>query len=277
MKVCIFATGLPNVVPSGGKEKRAWELKEYLESKGHKVIYRCPRQSMNYLLGCIYRLWFFVFGDWFVEADVYYVFRCPLFLFMKRERKIGDFGRIWIWHWSPLVLLDNLSSILGWLYCDLRIFNNELYKFGSGIVLNPGVDLSLFKPMQLPELYDFLFVGRNERAKGVDLFYEFAKKYPCKRFLCVGFKGKDLPNVRYVEYVPNVDMPKVYNQCKGLLLLSRGESFGITQVEAAACGVPLYTLRDGFLVRVPFPWRSVRLFDKRKYLAKVCGLITGRW
>lgn len=269
-RVCILATGLPGVAPSGGKEKRAWELKEYLEKKGHDVVYKCPKQSLNPFLAVLFRLIFLFSLP--PKADCYYVFRCPLFV--RRGRMVGDFGRLWIWHWSPIVLLDNFSSLLAWHYCDVRIFNNPLHKWGEGVVFEPGIDLSVFKPLRVEKVYDFIFVGRDEQAKGVGELYELARRFPYKSFHVVGFDGDhSFPNVTYCPWVPNEKMGVLYNMSKGFLLLSHGESFGLAKVEAVACGLPVYTVirkgGDVGLLKTTYPQDYVRRFDKKKYLRKV--------
>jgi len=54
-------------------------------------------------------------------------------------------------------------------------------------------------------------------------------------------KSEDnLPHVAlYTKSIPEKDMPKVYNSCHAYVLISRGEGFSLTPIEAAATGLPV--------------------------------------
>lgn len=50
----------------------------------------------------------------------------------------------------------------------------------------------------------------------------------------------DLPHILlYTKPMPERDMPKIYNSCHAYVLISRGEGFSLTPIEAASCGLPV--------------------------------------
>ncbi|MBA3724417.1 MAG: glycosyltransferase [Candidatus Levybacteria bacterium] len=145
-------------------------------------------------------------------------------------------------------------------------------------ILIPGVNLQLFKPMDKKaakrkigaELDHkmILFVGRIEPLKGIDVLL-YAMKIllninpDCK--VCVWIVGGDVSkasedwskelqklnavrkvlgittSVKFIGRKEPVELPDYYNAADLLVLPSHYESFGITAVEAMACGVPVIT------------------------------------
>ncbi len=145
-------------------------------------------------------------------------------------------------------------------------------------ILIPGVNLSLFKPSDKivakkaigadPDHKVILFVGRIEPLKGIDVLLYALKiilnEYPNFR-LCVWIVGGDVSKpsdhwpkelkklneirkvlqidtaVKFVGRKEPVELPNYYNASEMLVLPSHYESFGITAVEAMACGIPVIT------------------------------------
>lgn len=143
-------------------------------------------------------------------------------------------------------------------------------------VLIPGVNLSLFTPgdkekakvqIGAEEKHKIiLFVGRIEPLKGIDvLLYAMKillKKHPQEN-LCVWIVGGDVSKaadqwsrelrklddlrkvldintaVKFVGRKTPEELPNYYRAAEFLVLPSHYESFGITAVEAMACGVPV--------------------------------------
>ncbi len=145
-------------------------------------------------------------------------------------------------------------------------------------ILIPGVNLTLFKPLDKlkakkaigaeSEHKIILFVGRIEPLKGIDVLLYSLKiilnEYPDFK-LCVWIVGgdvskpadnwsKELKKLNEVRKILSIDtavkfvgrkepseLPAYYNASEVLVLPSHYESFGITAVEAMACGVPVIT------------------------------------
>jgi D-inositol-3-phosphate glycosyltransferase len=145
-------------------------------------------------------------------------------------------------------------------------------------VLTPGVDLNLFKPTDKIEAKKaigaeideklILFVGRVEPLKGVDvLFYALKILLTAnpKLKMCVWVVGGDISqdesqwpvelkklseireelgietSIKFVGRKKQDELPVYYNASDIMVMPSHYESFGITAVEAMACGVPVIT------------------------------------
>lgn len=145
-------------------------------------------------------------------------------------------------------------------------------------VISPGVDTSLFYPMdknQSKQAIDasldhkmILFVGRIDPVKGLDvLLYAirilFAKKPDMKA--CLWIVGGDVSQepemwskelqklehlrkllelhttVKFTGQQPQHELPKYYNAADLVVMPSHYESFGMTALEAMACGTPVLT------------------------------------
>jgi len=121
-----------------------------------------------------------------------------------------------------------------------------------------GVNLSVFYPMpDTIKTWDIAFMGRFERMKGVDLFPEMLvrlkQQFPDLKFLMTG-EGSLKESVLFecdrrgvadlVDYrgVVNVErVPELINQSSVFIYPSREEPFGLSILEAMACGVPVVT------------------------------------
>jgi D-inositol-3-phosphate glycosyltransferase len=146
------------------------------------------------------------------------------------------------------------------------------------VVLMPGVNLNLFKPNDKiiakkkinadPDHEIILFVGRIEPLKGIDIIIYAIKilleKNPNLR-VCLWIVGgnsgeqqhnwseelKKLEEIRKILQIATAvkfvgrkhqsELPDYYNAAKIAVMPSHYESFGITALEAMACGVPLIT------------------------------------
>lgn len=146
------------------------------------------------------------------------------------------------------------------------------------VVLTPGVNLDLFKPMNKIQAKNaigasldekmIVFVGRIEPLKGIDVLL-YAMKilrgiHPDLN-VCVWIVGGDISHdaeewppelkklseireilgihtsVKFVGRKEPEELPKYYNAADLMVMPSHYESFGITAVEAMACGVPVIT------------------------------------
>lgn len=145
-------------------------------------------------------------------------------------------------------------------------------------ILTPGVDLKLFRPINKSSAKKIikaetnrkliLFVGRIEPLKGIDVILYAVKiliqKNPTLKF-CLWIVGgnnienknewsqelKRLEQIRellgihsYVKFVGKKDrkeLPYYYNSAEVVILPSQYESFGMSALEAMACGVSVIT------------------------------------
>jgi glycosyltransferase involved in cell wall biosynthesis len=124
--------------------------------------------------------------------------------------------------------------------------------------LYSGIDLSVFRPMpDLEKQWDIAFMGRLEAMKSVDLFPEMLSilkpKFPDLRMMLTGegslkdwlFREFDewgvTSLVDYQGVVETEYVPVFINKSRIFLYPSRREPFGLSILEAMACGVPVIT------------------------------------
>ena len=169
---------------------------------------------------------------------------------------------------------------------------------GRATLIPPGVDSDAFTPGEGPAGPHVLFVGRLERTsrwKGthvlVEAFARVREQVPEARLVFVG-DGDDAPELRrraaelgladavdWVGGVPHDDLPQHYRAAAVTVLpsLTESESFGMTLVEAMACGRPVvgsavggipFVVRDGVDGLLVPPGHSGALADA------LAGLLT---
>lgn len=110
-----------------------------------------------------------------------------------------------------------------------------------------GFDTDRFKletPWEERAVFSFISISASlndpirMRLKGIDLVLELASRIPEAHFTLVGTEGKmEVPeNVLLLPYVPNAQLPALYNQQRYYLQLSLSEGFPNALSEAMACG-----------------------------------------
>lgn len=110
-----------------------------------------------------------------------------------------------------------------------------------------GFDTDRFKletPWEERPVFSFISISASlndpirMRLKGIDLVLELARRIPEAHFTLVGTEGKmEVPeNVQLLPYVPNAQLPALYNQQRYYLQLSLSEGFPNALSEAMACG-----------------------------------------
>ncbi|MDF2523229.1 MAG: mshA 3 [Clostridiales bacterium] len=130
----------------------------------------------------------------------------------------------------------------------------------------PQIDNVLLKYKLSPGY--LLFVGTIEPRKGVDTILKALALYKQRNgetpnFVAVGqigWKVKQIPelvkqlgleaNVRFLEYVPDEDLPALYQGAKLLVYPSLYEGFGLPVAEAMASGLPVITSNASSLPEV---------------------------
>ena len=125
-------------------------------------------------------------------------------------------------------------------------------------ILYLGVNLSVFYPIpNMTKDWDIAFMGRFEQMKAVDLFppmlVGLKQHFPELKFLMTGegslrkdvlieFEKRGVEGLVDYKSVVDTDMiPELINQSRVFIYPSREEPFGLSILEAMACGVPVVT------------------------------------
>jgi glycosyltransferase involved in cell wall biosynthesis len=117
-------------------------------------------------------------------------------------------------------------------------------------VLETGIDTEMYKPLNLQRKYDCLFVGRRVWEKGVEVIDKALDDFPEVRMLWVGKGGYTPRNGETAGYVPEEDLPAVYNRARLFLYPSiptenwQEQGF-YSGLEALSCGTPVVATTCG--------------------------------
>ena len=118
------------------------------------------------------------------------------------------------------------------------------------VILWPlGVDLDLFRPGQRPDdgVFRIIFVGQITQRKGISYLVEAFRQasIPRSELVLVGqpVGAVDpwvrIPGIKHVPPMPRSQLPTVYASADVFVLPSLVEGFGLTGMEAMACGLPV--------------------------------------
>ena len=190
-----------------------------------------------------------------------------LALMKNLAEKDEDYQRIK----AEFLLVKTADKIIATSEADLEyihtLYDCPLSKIS---ILTPGVDLKVFRPIEKKLAKKsikaslshklILFVGQIVPLKGIDVLL-YAMKILVKRnpklTICLWIIGEESKESKrlvllrellkigaLVKFVGKVDqrrLPNYYNASEVLVLPSQYESFGITALEAMACGTPVIT------------------------------------
>ncbi len=102
-----------------------------------------------------------------------------------------------------------------------------------------AADYRLFSPKREKKRFDVLFFGTPEPIEGYDLLLAAQKQSQRK------WKIKTLKRGNSGEGVSDRQLVKIINQSRVVVCLAHSEPFGLTVLEAMACGVPVLAVNEG--------------------------------
>ena len=125
-----------------------------------------------------------------------------------------------------------------------NIYNRE------ATVIYPPVDINYFSFQSQKEDY-YLTVARMVPYKKVDLIIDTFCELPDKKLVVIGdgpefnrIKAKSQKNIELLGYQPG-EVLKKYMQGAKAFIFAADEDFGITSIEAQACGTPVLAFKKG--------------------------------
>ncbi len=135
-------------------------------------------------------------------------------------------------------------------------------------VIYPPVDVEAFKLQEEKEDF-YLVASRMVPYKKIDLIVEAFSKMPHRKLVVVGegpdykkVKANATSNVSLLGYVSFDDL-KVYMQKAKAFIIAADEDFGITAVEAQACGTPVIAYRKGGVRESVMEGKTGAFFDEQ--------------
>ena len=114
----------------------------------------------------------------------------------------------------------------------------------------------------------FLCVSRLARAKRIDLAIEACNKLGLKLWVVgTGREEKYLKSIagktiKFLGYVSDPKLAKIYAGCKALIFPAEDEDFGIVSVEASSFGKPVIALRSGGVIESVIEGKTGVFFDE---------------
>ncbi|MCO6500417.1 MAG: glycosyltransferase [Vicingus serpentipes] len=139
----------------------------------------------------------------------------------------------------------------------------------SSTVLHPPVDTDFFTLGDNIKKEDyFIVVSRLVPYKKVKLIAEAFRHLPHEKLIVIGDGPElkelpQLPNTKYLGFVEKVEMKKYLQNSKAVILAAI-EDFGISSLEAQACGIPVLALRKGGYLETVIEEKTGLFFDNQQ-------------
>ena len=139
----------------------------------------------------------------------------------------------------------------------------------SSTVIYPPVDDVFFTPGENIDKGDyFLVVSRLVPYKKVGLIAEAFRHLPDKKLIIIGDGPElknmpQLPNVNYLGFIEHQEMRDYLRKAKAIILAAV-EDFGISSLEAQACGTPVLALRQGGYLETVIEGKTGLFFDNQQ-------------
>lgn len=159
----------------------------------------------------------------------------------------------------PDYLIANSHFIAGKIK---RIYNR------NSDVIYPPVDVHKFEVEENKDNY-YLTASRLVPYKRVDLIVEAFSSLPDKKLIVVGdgpefnnIKSKSSSNIEILGYKEGNELKKLMQKAKAFIFAAE-EDFGITVVEAMACGTPVIAYNSGGATETVVDGKTGIMFDSQ--------------
>ncbi len=166
----------------------------------------------------------------------------------------------------------------------------ETYYKRKSLIIYPPVSLQEFVPGKHPAKDYYLVVSRLVKYKHIEIVIEACNQM--QKNLKIAGIGPELNNLRKiagntVEFLGNLTDTKLieyYQDCRALIF-AQVEDFGLTQVEALACGRPVIAYKMGAALEIQIEgetgeffadqtakslMKSIKLFETKEYDSDTC-------
>lgn len=155
--------------------------------------------------------------------------------------------------------------------CNSQTVQKRLWQFyrRKATIIHPGVDLHFFRPSALAPQKYFLIVSRLVRHKNIETAIKAFKKLPHK-LIIVG-TGRDqsylkklaasCQNIRFLGKVSDKTLLSLYQNCQALIH-PQEEDFGLTALEAQACGRGVIAFKKGGATETVIPGKTGQLYSQ---------------
>jgi glycosyltransferase involved in cell wall biosynthesis len=162
-----------------------------------------------------------------------------------------------------------------YIFCNSQTVKNRItnHYCREAQIINPGVDTEYFRPSKSKQddKY-FLTVSRLVPHKKIDLAIFACHKLNLK-LLIVGdgrqkqklnslIKRLNDPNIKLLGKVSDKKLLKLYKNCEALIC-PQEEDYGLTPLEAQACGKPVIAFNRGGIVETVISGKTGILFSKQ--------------
>ncbi len=193
------------------------------------------------------------------------------FDYMDNERP-GFLKRNFIsWYFNYLRLWDLASaSRVDHFVCNSDNVRKRIKKYyrREAEVIYPPVDIEKYRPGGQKKDY-YLIVSQLVSYKRIDLAVRAFNKLG-KELIIIG-KGPELnklkreagPNIRFHGWIENSELARYYAEAKAFVFPGE-EDFGITPVEAQACGTPVIGFGRGGLLETVIDGKTGVFFERQE-------------
>ncbi|MFA6098573.1 MAG: glycosyltransferase [Patescibacteria group bacterium] len=190
---------------------------------------------------------------------------------LERVKLIGRFSQLYR---SYLRMWDRLAADR----VDFFIANSQFvarrikkYYHRDSVVINPPINIKRFSVSR--EIGDYyLIVSRLRPYKKVDIAIQAFNKLGLPLYI-IGEGGEydrlkaiAKPNIKFLGFVSDQEVIKCLSHCRAFIH-PQEEDFGITPVEAMACGRPVIAYEAGGALETVIPGKTGVLFDEQSWEA----------